>query len=65
MNPSSGHNIRLKASRDFGALDSDNSWTVLQAELDKYVSLGASDNFRQRVLAFNFWTAHSPTWDVT
>ena len=65
LNPSDGHSIRLKVSRDFGAFDSDNSWTVLQAEIDKYVNLGASKHFRQRVLAFNFWTAHSPSWDVT
>ena len=38
---------------------------VLQGELDKYFSLGATDTFRQRVVAFDVWTAYSPTWDVT
>jgi len=64
-NPSRGEGLLLKVSQDFGLLDSDNSWTVLQGELDKYISLGATDTFRQRVLAFDFWTAYSPTWDVT
>jgi len=55
----------LELSQDFGLFDSDNSWTVLQGEFDKYISLGATDTFRQRVLAFDFWTAYSPTLDVT
>ncbi len=38
---------------------------MLQGELDKYFSLGATDTFRQRVVAFDVWTAYSPTWDVT
>jgi len=63
FNPSRGSALRLKFQRDFGWLDSSNSWTVVDGELDKYVSLGASDWFRQRVLAFDFWTAYSPTWE--
>jgi hypothetical protein len=35
----------------------------VEGEIDKYVSLGKSDWFRQRVLAFNMWTSYSPTWD--
>ena len=63
MNPSKGSALRLKFNRDFGWLDSSNSWTVVDGELDKYFSLGKSDWFRQRVLAFDFWTAYSPTWN--
>ena len=62
FNPSRGSALRLKFQRDFGWFDSSNSWTVVDGELDKYFSLGASDWFRQRVLAFDFWTAYSPTW---
>jgi hypothetical protein len=62
-NPSVGNSIRLKASQDFGLLDSTTSWTSLYAELDKYFSLGPSEHFRQRVLALDFWTAYSPSWD--
>jgi len=63
LNPSTGSALRLKFNRDFGWFDSSNSWTVLDAEFDKYFSLGESDWFRQRVLAFDFWTAYSPTWN--
>jgi len=63
LNPSKGSALRLKFNRDFGWLDSSNSWTVVDGEVDKYFSLGASDWFRQRVLAFDFWTAYSPTWN--
>jgi outer membrane protein assembly factor BamA len=63
-NPSTGNSIRLKLSRDFGWLNSTSSWTALFAEADKYFSLGPSDWFRQRVIALDFWTGYSPTWDV-
>jgi hypothetical protein len=63
FNPSRGSAVRLRWSRDFGWFDSSNSWTVVDTEVDKYFSLGESDWFRQRVLAFDFWTAYSPTWD--
>jgi hypothetical protein len=63
FNPSRGSAVRLKLTRDFGWFDSSNSWTVVDTEIDKYLSLGESDWFRQRVFAFNFWTAYSPTWD--
>jgi hypothetical protein len=63
FNPSTGSAVRLSWTRDFGWLNSSNSWTVVDTEVDKYFSLGESDWFRQRVLAFNFWTAYSPTWD--
>jgi outer membrane protein assembly factor BamA len=63
FNPSKGSAIRLSLTRDFGWFDSSNSWTVVDTEIDKYFSLGESEWFRQRVLAFNFWTAYSPTWD--
>ncbi|MGD2037012.1 MAG: BamA/TamA family outer membrane protein [Desulfobacterales bacterium] len=63
MNPSKGSALRLKFNRDFGWLNSSESWTVVDGEFDKYFSLGKSDWFRQRVLAFDFWTAYSPTWN--
>ena len=63
-NPSQGSGLRVDLTRDFGLFDSSDSWTVVQTEFDKYFSLGATDTFRQRVLAFDFWTAYSPSWDV-
>lgn len=64
VNPSMGHSLKLGLSRDFGLFDSTNSWTFLQAEFDQYFSLGETDWFRQRVLAFDVWTGNSPTWQV-
>jgi hypothetical protein len=63
-NPKRGNSWRIKASRDFGALDSSGSWTSLQGEVDQYFSLGGSRHFSEHVLAFDFWTSHSPSWDV-
>ena len=63
-NPSQGSALRVDVTRDFGWVNSSDSWTVLQTEFDKYFSLGPSKTFRQRVIAFDFWTAYSPTWEV-
>ena len=63
-NPSRGNGLILKVSRDFGWFDSSDSWTNLQLELDKYFSLGSTEWFRQRVIALDYWTAYSPTWEV-
>ena len=63
-NPSQGSALRVDVTRDFHLFNSSDSWTVVQTEFDKYFSLGSSNTFRQRVIAFDFWTAYSPTWDV-
>ena len=63
-NPSRGNALQLREMRDYGWANSSNPWTVYAAELDQYFSLGPSDTFRQRVLAFDIWTAYSPSWEV-
>jgi len=63
-NPSRGESVRLRVARDWGQFDSSGSWTSLGAEADHYVSLGATEGWRQRVLALNAWTSYSPTWRV-
>jgi hypothetical protein len=63
-NPSRGESVRLRVARDWGQFDSSGSWTSLGAEADQYVSLGATEGWRQRVLALNVWTSYSPTWQV-
>lgn len=63
-NPSSGNSLLLKATSDFGWFDSNDSWTSIELEFDKYFSLGEGKHTRQRVLALDFWTAYSPTWEV-
>jgi len=64
LNPSQGNSVLMKLSRDFGAFNSSNPWTVYTGEIDKYFSLGPSDTFRQRVIALDAWTAYSSSWDL-
>ena len=63
QNPTKGSYQRIGITRDWGWFNSTDSWTLLEAELCKYFSLGASKTFRQRVIALDFWTAETPTWD--
>jgi hypothetical protein len=63
VNPSRGSALRLKISRDWGWFDSSAPWTAVSGELDKYFSLGPSQSFRERVIALDFWTADTPTWN--
>jgi len=62
-NPSTGSYIRARYTQDWGYFDSTTKYNVVDFEFTKYFSLGPSDKFRQRVLAFDFWTANSPSWD--
>jgi hypothetical protein len=63
--PSRGSQLRLRHTRDWGLGDSSRPYAVNDAEFSKYFTLGATPTFRQRVLAFDAWTAQSPTWDQT
>ncbi len=63
-NPSYGSRQKLTLSRDFGWGDSSNSWTSIEFEASKYFNLGSSKWFRQQVLALNFWTSSTPTWEL-
>lgn len=63
-NPASGSRQKLTLTRDFGWFDSSGSWTNLELELSKYFNLGTSDWFRHQVLALNFWTSSTPTWET-
>ncbi len=63
-NPSYGSRQQIKLSRDFGWLDSANSWTNIEFDAAKYYDMGASNWFKQQALAFNFWTSNTPTWET-
>jgi hypothetical protein len=63
-NPSRGFSAQAEVGRDFGWFDSTNEWTNVNGELDFYIPLGASENFRQRVIALAYWTSYSPSWEV-
>ncbi|MHC4518120.1 MAG: BamA/TamA family outer membrane protein [Planctomycetota bacterium] len=62
INPSKGSSQRIGISRDWGLGESTNPWTVIEAEYSKYFALGSAKGIRQQVLAFNCWTADTPTW---
>jgi hypothetical protein len=62
-NPSRGFGLRGKVSRDFGWFDSSDSWTDLEGELDAYIPFKMGSWLRQGVVALDYWTAYSPTWD--
>jgi len=63
VNPSKGSYWRFFFDRDWGGFDSSAPWSVWGGEFNKYFSLGPSKTARQRVIALNFWTVVSPTWD--
>lgn len=61
-NPSFGCSQFLAVTYDFAWLESEETWSFVEFEASKYFSLGASDWARQRVIALNLWTGHSPSW---
>jgi hypothetical protein len=63
--PSKGSLQRFAVKRDFGWFNSTDSWTNLKLDLRKYISLGSSNGFQQRVLALNLWASYTPTWNNT
>jgi hypothetical protein len=63
VNPSFGSSQYLSYIHDFGWLASNSHWNFVQFEASKYFSLGESQRARQRVLALNLWTGHSPSWN--
>lgn len=64
INPSRGSSQYFSISHDAAWLDSDNQWTFLNLDMSKYFSFGESDYAHQRILALNFWSGYSPSWEV-
>jgi outer membrane protein assembly factor BamA len=64
-NPSYGSNQYLSVTHDFGWLESPQSWSFIEFEASKYFSLGDSDWAKQRIIALNFWTGDTLTWEKT
>ncbi len=62
--PSRGSRQVFSISRDFGWFSSSYTWTNLQFDVSKYLNLRKTERFSQRVMSYNFWTSHSPTWRV-
>ncbi len=63
-NPSRGYSLFLQYSEDFGNGDNLDSWNSLEFKASKYFNLDTFSFTQQNVLAFNFWTAYSFSWDV-
>ena len=63
-NPSYGSLQYLAYSRSFNKGNT-GEWDFLEFEASKFFNLGASRFSRQRVLALNFWTGSSLSWNET
>jgi hypothetical protein len=63
VNPSNGSYQRFFYSKDWGTISSIKPWDVAGAEAAKFISLGASESARQRVIALNFWTIDTLSWN--
>jgi len=64
-NPTKGTVQRVTWAHDWGAIGQSPSWTAIQARHSQYWSLGATESAAQRVIAFDLWMSHSPSWDNT
>jgi len=62
-NPSFGSRQYVSFKQDFGWFGSKERWNFIQLEASKYFSMGSSKRARQRMVALNFWTGHSPSWE--
>ena len=64
LNPSRGYSFQIQYSNDFGWGDNLQSWDSLDLKYSKYFNLDTFSFTQQNVLALNFWTAYSPSWDT-
>lgn len=62
-NPGKGNYLRLFFDRDWGAYDDSTPWSVAGGEFSQYFHLTPTETARHRVLAVNFWTVDSLTWN--
>ena len=62
-NPSNGSLQRFEYSGDFGWFNSSDDWRSMNLDLRKYIPFGHTKHIRQQVLALNYWTAYSPSWE--
>lgn len=62
-NPSRGYNLRFQYAQDFGFGESTQKWNALEAEYSHYIELPRAAWMRHNVLALNFWSAYSPSYD--
>lgn len=66
INPSRGSYQEVAVKRDFGQFDSSDSWTTVELDYRKYLSVGLfSGSVKQDVLALQGWWIDTPTWQVS
>lgn len=65
VNPSRGSSQYIGYTHDFSDDSDVGNWSFIEFEASKYFDLGESGGARQRVVALNFWTGTSPSWDET
>lgn len=66
VNPTKGSYQKFAFRRDFGWFDSMSPWSVIEADLRWYLpihELLENKNSLPKVLALNFWTINTITWD--
>jgi len=63
VNPSRGYKFKVTYAQDFGTGKSTQSWNSINAGYSQFIDLNQFSWSRQNVLAFNIWTAYSPSWD--
>ena len=61
-NPTKGSLQKIIYKKDFGYKSSDD-WSVVQLDLRKYYYLGRTNRLRQSVLALDYWTSYTPSWE--
>lgn len=64
VNPSRGSSQYIGITHDMGWMESEAGWTFIELEVSKYFNLGQTRHARQRVLALNFWTGDSPSYEI-
>ncbi|WP_019616058.1 BamA/TamA family outer membrane protein [Psychromonas ossibalaenae] len=63
-NPSRGYSFKGQFSADVGIGNSTQSWNSLEFDYAHYIELLNFSWTRQNVIAFNAWTAYSPSWKI-
>ncbi|NDV20715.1 hypothetical protein GO013_14995 [Pseudodesulfovibrio sp. JC047] len=61
--PSEGSTTMLRLYQGIDAGKSD-SWTGVELDFSSYWNLGASSWFAKQVVALNFWTVDTPSWNT-
>lgn len=63
VNPTKGSLQKITVKHDFGVLEGTDNWSVIQLDLRKYLYLGSTKKLRQSVLALDYWTSYTPSWN--